>query len=146
MLENNRYGIQGTAALAYRDEHETRGAIIDYDVARRSYEARCRLAARQANLARKDQHISRGRPNRNTEKAEFQRIVEDAYTPGRTASQALGDFAREAQRAIASHPFIDQLKYGSLKGAPIGNATYRQVFGTTAVCTVLSAITIFVGA
>jgi hypothetical protein len=141
MNENWRYEVYGTTALATREERHSSSTIIDYDIARRSYEARQRLAQRQAaSHARNQQRIA---PSR---RSSLQRVVEDAYTPERGPVETLGDMCRQACNAIASHPFTTQLIHGSLRGRRVSASTYRDVLSTSVVCVALSSLMIFVGA
>lgn len=145
MNQNRRYTVQGSIALAYCDERDGGQNIIDYDIARRSYEARCRLAARQAQIrqqsAVQEKRIAVSSPRRDS----LQRIAEDSYTPGWSLIDACGHMVRSARETIGSHPFVDQLKHGSLRGRRADGETYHQVFSTTVACVVLSSVMVFIG-
>lgn len=146
MRENRQYEIQGTVALARREDWGSDRNVIDYDVARRSYEARQRLAARQAGLSTNAHAFRKQQIAPSMREDRLQRIVEDAYTPNRSILDAVGDLGSKAYEAISSHPFAYQLRHGSLRGRPLKGATYRQVFSTTAFCAALSCLMVFLGA
>ena len=146
MNQNIRYETRGTIALACSHDAEREQNIIDYDLARRSYEARRRLAARQAK-----QRAQAGIQDANLAVApmrhrNLQRIVEESYTPSQDTVEGLGSLVRGACDAIASHPFVTQLKEGTLKGKPIPGLSYRQVFSSGVVTIMLSSVIIFLGA
>ena len=146
MMQNCRYEVRGTMALAYEDRREETN-LIDYDIARRSYEARRRLAQRQQRAAA-EKPVTHAHHNRqlSTRRPTLEETVASSYTPDRTTTQMLSDLVSRLGDAVSSHPFVDQLRYGSLRGVETGKATYKQVFSSATVCVVLSALMIFVGA
>ena len=146
MNENRRYEVRGSMALAAREERTGSHNVIDYDIARRSYEARQRLARRQANLHQAGYADPRQMGIASTSRRSLQKMVEDSYTPQRNIFEVASDMGNQLRKAILSHPFVEQLKYGSLSGRPMQGATYRQVMSTTVVCVAISSVMVFVGA
>lgn len=143
MNEIRRYEVRGTAAMASREELPERGAIIDYDIARRSYEARQRLARRQASSGKP---AARGMQSRGTvSRMSALDAARASYTPGSSMFGTLGDIVRNIGFAISQHPFLEQLRHGSDAGFETGKATYRQVFTSATVCMAVSAAIMFVG-
>jgi len=147
MNENRRFETRGTAALACRVEGEGHANVIDYDIARRSYEARVRLAARQErrNLeVSQHSHRADSRSERNA--LRMQDVVESTYTPHMGMAESVGNALRNACHAIAAHPFVEQFRHGSLSGEELHGITYRQAIHSATACLALSMVMIFVGA
>ena len=145
MNANIKYETRGTEALACRIGREREHNLIDYDIARRSYEARQRLAQRQQraqNPVRSAQN-----PRQVTRKRNLSLVdaVESTYTPNRSVIDNIGDMLFQVKSTIQSHPFWTQLKNGSLAGHDSGRLTYREVFNTTSACFALSALMVFLG-
>ena len=147
MNGNHRYEVRGTEALACRYERGSSRNVIDYDIARRSYEARQRLARRQQR-AQVPACPSQRKSERLARKQEytFADVVESEYTPGRTSVDAIGGILRQAKSSIVNHPFWWQLRDGTLKGIDTGKATYRQVLNTSTICLAVSMVLVFLGA
>lgn len=147
MNGNHRYEVRGTGALACRIEQEGSRNLIDYDIARRSYEARQRLAHRQQR-AQVPAHSAKREVLSHARKRDLTLadVVEQEYTPNRTMVDSVGEMLHHAKTAVANHPFSTQLRNGSLKGEFNGKMTYRQAFNTSTVCLALSALMIFLGA
>lgn len=147
MNGNHRYEVRGTEALACRYERGSSRNVIDYDIARRSYEARQRLARRQQRSTvpacpsqRQSERLAR------KQDLTFADVVESGYTHDRTTVDSVGDLLRHAKASVVNHPFWWQLRDGSLKGIDSGKVTYRQVFNTSTVCLALSMVIVFLGA
>ena len=145
MNGNCRYDVRGTEALACRFERKGERNLIDYDIARRSYEARQRLAKRQQRANAPVQPSRRHMDQRAHREVTLVDVVESAYTPNRHAIDSIADTLQQAKSAITSHPFWDQLRYGSLAGKDTGRMSYRQAFSTTTVCLTLSVLMVFLG-
>ena len=145
MNGNYRYEVRGSQALACRYIDGEERNIIDYDVARRSFEARMRLEQRR----QRTDAATRSRTHAAHERAESRITLSDvarsSYTPKRTMLDALADAAHNVACAIREHPFVDQLRHGSAAGKQMGETTYRQAFSTGAACMALSAVLVFVG-
>ena len=147
MNGNHRYEVRGTEALACWSEKGSSRNVIDYDIARRSYEARQRLARRQqhSQVPARPAHKQAERLARK-QSLTFADVVESEYTPGRTTVDSVGDLLHQAKSSLVNHPFWYQLRDGSLKGIDSGKTTYRQVFSASTVCLTLSMVMIFLGA
>ena len=150
MNEIRRYEIQGTAAMACKEYQREESALIDYEVARRSYEARVRLAQRQAAERRSmSRHESRRQvplAGRYSRSMGLQDAVRHSYTPHQSVSRTISNMWEQAVHTVANHPFWYQLKKGTTEGRETGKATYKQVFTSATVCMALSAVMVFVGA
>lgn len=145
MNGNYRYEVRGSQALACRYKVGEEDNLIDYDVARRSYEARIRLARRQQQAAEDFGGSAKDAGMYAKERLSLTRVARVSYTPERTSVDAVAELAHKAAVAVSEHPFVDQLKHGSIEGRQMGNITYRQAFSTGAICMALSAVLIFVG-
>ncbi|MDO4399583.1 MAG: hypothetical protein Q4D27_01385 [Coriobacteriia bacterium] len=150
MNEIRRYEIQGTAAMACKEYQRGESALIDYEVARRSYEARVRLAQRQAagqrSMSRHESRQQVSHVNRRSGHIGLQDAVRRSYTPHQSVSRTVSNMWEQAVHTVANHPFWYQLKNGTTAGRETGKATYKQVFTSATVCMALSAVMVFVGA
>ena len=148
MMQNRRYEVRGSMALAYSDQQDEN--LIDYDIARRSFEARQRLALRQQRAAR--EAMTRTRPHHDHQeiasrkRPTLEETMASSYTPGRTMSGAANELLTQLGTAISSHPFVYQLRYGSLRGEESGRMSYRHVVRGTTVYVAISAFMLFIGA
>lgn len=153
MGEKYLHEIEGTAALATHADARHQARVIDYDIARRSHEARQRLARRQAARNR-----AAGEGKRSVEAVSraplaqpahqqmtLQKLVSESYEPNRTVAEFLADAFAKCADAIVSHPLWVQAKTGSLAGKDFGHLTDRQIVSATAVTTVVGAAMIFIG-
>ena len=145
MNGNYRYEVRGSQALACRYVDGEERNIIDYDVARRSYEARMRLEQRKRNAGATVRSHAHPASEHAESRITLSGVARSSYTPERTMLDVLADAAHAVACAIREHPFVDQLKHGSAAGKQMGEASYRQVFSTGAACMVLSTVLVFVG-
>lgn len=146
MAENMRYEVRGTTALAAprRGGEEN---LIDYDIARRSYEARQRLAARQAHAREAGNLVSRGKTGgHSSSRPTMQEVVWETATPGRMASSSLRETAQGARVALLTNPIWLDLLEGTARGQATGKATYRQVLHATTIGLAMCAAIVFLGA
>ena len=143
MNQNRCYEIHGTQALACRFDREREADIIDYDIARRSYEARRRLAQRQQRAHAEASLRQRPAEREIARRVRLQDLVEDNYTPNRTMLDALGDTAGKVAEAISSNPFVYQLKHGTLRGFETGKTDYRNVITSVTLCLSFTAVISF---
>ena len=144
MVETRRYEVKGTAALACREEVRGEEGFIEYDAARRAFEARQRLEARRQRAGRTcTQDIQRASRARD-KRLSLQDVVEDAYQPQSSTTSFLTYAYVSLRDAVLSHPFTHQLRYGTLAGKPAKHGTNRQIFGTTVASMAFTALIVFV--
>jgi len=143
MNQNSCYEIRGTQALACQFDREREASIIDYDIARRSYEARKRLAQRQQRANSNASLQRRPAKREMAQRVTLQDLVEDSYTPNRTMIDTLGDIASKIAHAAATNPFAYQLKHGTLRGFETGKTDYRDVITSVTFCLSFTAVLTF---
>ena len=161
MSERLLYEIQGTSALAYPKPQGADKHVIDYDIARRSYESHRRLDAPETfgnqtisaspSVRRNAAHYAGAFQLTDTaylrpaQRMTLQDLACESYDPYAPSTRVFSDTYASVKSGELSWYLLDGLNRGSLAGVDSGKTSFSEVlrFGAIGLSLVIALMFLF---